>query len=593
MDNVPKTPEMEKDLSETIEAIAATYDDAAAATAAPPLPSSSEDTTIKSTPTSSSIVQKAENTIKQHHQQQQQQAKKRKAPAVTVNLLKIVNLMSAIYADVEFNEDSKFVIPKIMNYVNNEEILNKRFKCDEEEKKSKDKLSTSELNKRNRSETLYRNILILLLMNFEEAGATFQFSKEALKYFLATHSRFLSHKDFINNNSLNEKRKNMQQLSPGGILTEYTKGLDAFKNNIVKSDKDDIVAIKTIIENKIVISPKIYDIMRNANKHIENKYELFSNTNNNNHNWNEYARINIGNFKRTQLLISRSLVLVKDESQNQYMLPTMNMEKDITSTVITECKFESKEYAIFDVLVGSKNKIIDILYTNISNTELSESYKERLEFITNRFPKLKCVQYENTANTLNSNCIMKPLYGRQKVSYVYLKPSLTAAVIGTSDNYACLAFMINENELGIRAKYNISGPAAYLITTAEYQQQNNSSSSSPTISYNEKQFNLSGDFDTDGNLKLFKEAIPVEIKDGHKLGNFSERSISLEDEYKQTIHSTKDTIINETLSEILNDPRKTEEFIILLKKSSDFDRFRDAFNKTSKSSDLKLNFGKY
>ena len=594
-----------------------------------------------------SITKKAETITQQH----QNASKKRKSPVMLINLLKFVTTMQNIYDDVHYH-NGRFTIPRFMSYINNndEEHGNaKKSKSShvtytdtaavaiatvtDNEKATAKKSLTKEMEalKLKYSEALYRNILIGLFLSYEKLGVTFQFSKELFKYFLATHSRFLTHRDFVTNNLLVEKRKNVQQLSAGGILAEYIKGLDVFKNNIAKSDKDDIVAIKLIIEHKISISPKTYNILRKA-KHIENKYKFIngnstmatsttatttmtmtttairgidneesrktSNWNNGNTandkdiNWHEYACININSFKRIQLLISKFIVLVKDESQNQYVLPSVNIEKDITATLISECKFDNDEYAIFDVLLGSKNKIIDILYTNIDNCILSDAYKDRLNFIMNRFPNLKCVQvYTNNSNNFESNCILKPLMGKNQTAYIYIKPSLTAAVVGTMDNYACLAFMINEKELGIRAKYNISGPTTCLITTAEYQDGSNQNlMQNKTILYNGKPFILSGELND--NIKLFKEVISVEIKDGHKLGNFSERPVSFEHEYKQTIHTAKEATINDSFMDLLQDPKTAEDFITKLATTPIFDKILYMIDK-AKPKNLVLDYGKY
>lgn len=91
----------------------------------------------------------------------------------------------------------------------------------------------------------------------EKQNATFQFSKESLKFLLVTYHKFLKPGDFININEVTNKvdknnNKNTTLLTCGSILTEYYKDMKKVISNLQHTEQFDIEALKLIVNYKLI-----------------------------------------------------------------------------------------------------------------------------------------------------------------------------------------------------------------------------------------------------------------------------------------------------------------------------------------------------
>lgn len=481
--------------------------------------------------------------------------KKRKTQNLTVNLYQFVNTIWSVFKDTEIdNINNKYIVPNnLIKYLNTDNVSNA--------KKQKLTLIINDESKKIDVKNYHSLMLIVVLQvmsALEKAGAIFQFSKEALKYFLSTYYRFIVPLDFMETNKIvgNEKKnKNLSPLALGGLLLEYTKGFDSFISNISRGDKTDILAFKLIMENKIELSPNIYHLCNNVT-FIDVKYEV----NDDETNREGYVKIPSSNFKRATVLITHCIVMVYDG--NQFVIPPISLEKDIQMNMIIKSSLTKDEYILLDILLGTKNKVLDIIDANIKDFVLSENYQDRLEFLIKKFPDLKIITIKN--EHVDTNYVEKKLIGRDNVSYIYYKPSFTAAVIGTFEKHAYIAFKQDIDTLVVHGKYNISGPMMFNIATASYQKI---TKKIPVIMFNDKQYKIDGDL---SNINLLKTAIPVEIKDSNKLGDRSNNDISNVNDYKPTVTS-KDTTVMDNLKNALVNPDNANKFIEIIQKSSQYD----------------------
>lgn len=504
-------------------------------------------------------------------------AKKRKAPTITVSLANFVSVMSMMYRDSVFNGKTILIPDNYSLYYAHEKLVDHDAHDAKYAKKTTGSkkpaipqaADVNESTKKRHAESLYLEIIMQLAQDLESRGAIFQFSREALKYFLATRKRFVSHNDFLETNNIvkaDKSKSKLSQLLPGMILMEYLKGIDMFTSSLRRAYKEDVTALKMIIDCDISIPVQIYSVVRHAEYH-QTKY---CDTENGNLSTLGYAKIPIPNsaFKRAQIIVTRYLVLVMDS--NQFLINS-TIEKDFTQILIDSYKsLKTEEYLVFDASVGVKSKVIDLVGMSVNGQTLSDVYTNRLAFISSRYPNAKILKPTNDAT--NSNYIFKPINGFS-VSYIQLKPLLTAAIVGISDRFAYAALINDDNdndkELVVVNRFGVSGAATCMIATAEFQSDENRQACS--ILVGGETYRVTGDLES---VTLFTEAVLVEIKDANKFAGISTRPVSTREEYKQLYQATKDLKSNDVFIEMFNDPSRAEEIVELLTNSVNFERMK-------------------
>lgn len=500
---------------------------------------------------------------------------KRKAPTITVSLTNFVSIMRMMYRDSVYNGKTITIPDNYEAYYVREQLVEHAAPEAKHAKKSavvvSDRLSdANDEAKKQHSESLYLEIFMQLAQDLESRGATFQFSREALKYFLATRKRFVSHNNFLDTNSSvksDKSKSKLQHLSAGAILMEYLKGVDMFTSSLHRAQKDDVRALKEIIDSDMSIPVQIYTVVRHANYHqtryLDARQVDLPTVG--------YAKIPIPNltFKRAQIIVTRYLVLMMDN--NQFVINSA-IEKDLAQMLVDSYQtLKPTEYLVFDASVGVKSKLIDLVGMSIEGKTLPDSYMERLALVSDRYKNVKMLS--PTTDTINSNYLFKPTTGFEP-SYIQLKPLLTAAIIGVSDRFAYAALINDESdsekELVVVNRFGISGSATCMIATAEFQPPT-AASDSPSVLVNGESYRIIGDLES---ITLFVEAVLVEIKDAHKFAGISTRPVSSRSEYKQLYQATKDVKNNDQFVDMINDPSRISEIVELLKSSVHFDRLK-------------------
>uniref|UniRef100_A0A0C9PMH8 TopB_0 protein n=1 Tax=Fopius arisanus TaxID=64838 RepID=A0A0C9PMH8_9HYME len=418
-------------------------------------------------------------------------------------------------------------------------------------------------------------IIISLFRVMEYHQVTFLFSKEHFKFFLATRKNYVDVEEFEDSNKIKStddiKSRQTKKRSPkaittsgingssnntlssGAILTEYYKNCDTFNASLVRCDQDDLKALKLIIQHDLRLSPSHYNwALSIAQKFVDVEYKIDDTCSIR----ENYTCIQMPSsiIKRFVVMITKFIILMYDGS-NQFVLPSMNVERDFTTNTLNSLKDD--EYVFFDVLGGgSKKNIIDIISARFFSEKpgegkiikpLSENYPDRLNLIMQHFKDLKLVDVKYNSS---GNCIKKPDVGFNLPSYIYIKPPLTAAIVGTYKKTAYIAFVnSNDDQLIIKEKFTISGSIASMIMVAPHQNskfQNaiaadaNSSTLPPYIYYNDKVYEVKFDsfvsndiLANKDNVKYLRNVIPVELI-SNKLGRLSSHPIAHVDEYRQS-----------------------------------------------------------
>jgi len=400
---------------------------------------------------------------------------------------------------------------------------------------------------------IFHFIINSVLDILDANNITLQFSREALKYFLVSHSRLLKPSDFADTNTItkNDRRvgKHTMHLMNGAILNEYGKNPEIFIASLGRSDDNDVDAIKFIVQHGIILDPKIYNVCTKINVQTQ-KYKPDINYTPR----NDYSMILISNFKQTPVLVTRNIIMVYDG--NQFILPPSNVERDFTSLVLSSSKLQNDDYILLDVIISTKSKVIDILEYKIGDLhELPQEYNKRLELIVEYLPTCKVATISNQNHYTDVSYIQKPNVGFGD-SYIYTKSNITAAAIGIEEKNIVLAFLSDNNNLVVKQRVTLASPVSYTMIMAPTQTNTNNNenclnndgaiannedsnknntniprevNAPPTIKYNNEVYNIIGDVE---NTTLFENIIPVELRDCNKIPNLSRRPISNVSEYK-------------------------------------------------------------
>lgn len=491
---------------------------------------------------------------------------KRKIQSFNIDLCRFCVMINAIYWDTTISEKSDGTVnASIPNDINSYvtrtvsgQLLNggSRVKTGNEEDEA------TKLTRDKHKCSIFMSIINECFCALEKANISTSFPREAFKFFLATHSSAVTPNDFITGNfngvsarheKKNDSSKTQNQLPPGGILLEYVKGLDAFVSNIGRATKEDTDALRYIIENDMRLSTRIYSQFIDT-RFADARYE----TDTGNVEREGFVRIACNNFKRAAILLTRNIVMQHDG--HEFVVPSINVEKDIPVTQLSRLK--PGEYVVLDVLLCAKNRILDLLAANMANEhEVTGDYARRLQFVTERFPELKCVTFITNevsvlqdAKTSDVSCVRKPVLGKPNdVSYVYTKPPLTVAIVGRYEKHVCLAFKQDNDTLVTRIKSNVSGPLVPLILLREFQRVPHNSERAE-IQVNGQAFEITGEL---FGVRLFKNAILAELRESNKLGALSEHDVSRITDYRPPVTQKDDqgieyveTLLNKNVSRL-------------------------------------------
>lgn len=429
--------------------------------------------------------------------------------------------------------------------------------------------------------TVYSCVVNALFVALEGVNATLHFSREHLKYFLATYQRSVTVSDFVDTNRLKnggaaaKKQKTTSRLHNGAILVEYSKSPYMFASNLSRCESTDVEAIRFIVETGISLSSTLY---RNLVWRLEDveytvdKIDTYR---------PDHVCIPIQNFKRAAVLISESVILLYDGTQ--FVLPTPNIERDITARMIASAQLKRKEYIVLDVLLANKLRVIDIIATNKQNFDIPEGYAERLQLITETLKDIKHVSLDEPK--FDGSYIQKSMFSHNAPIYIHYKPNHTLAAIGVQNSTIYLAYQNDNGDLVYRLNTVNSGPASLVLGVVGLQDSNASESGTTTVPPSPPTISLIRDetvnrraqilgLENEPDVRLFTRAICVELKDGNKLGPLSGSPITNVREYKPPA-APKDgngtALSVENLTAFINDPNNLGNLIKAIGKSTQFD----------------------
>lgn len=448
-------------------------------------------------------------------------SKKRKATAPSISLLSFVNILLSIYNDMMFDPTLKEMRFKrnISAYI--DEYLNsetKRTKMDVQTSASIEKYPTKF------KQRAINCILNKLYSHLESQNMQFQFPKEMLKFFLATYTLFITPTDFANTNTVvktERKAKNSSPLSNGLILQEYVKGFDVFVSNMSRSEHNDIKALKSIVENKLSIPYHIYDLVNKIkftppNYIVDAKMEIRP----------DHTHVMIANSKQLCVLITLEVVLYFDG--NQFTIPQANIEREFNMNIKRSSQLKCDDYILLEVLAASKIKVLDVLKFKVGNdSELPSKYSDRLKLIQKILPNITIapISHPHQVCGTDASYIQKPSDGFGP-TYVYHKSNLIAAAIGIMDKAVVLAFAEDDSTLVVKLKTSISGAVTCCVSIMAYTCK---PSTVPKIKVRGVEYGIVGDLN---GVKLFEDAIIVEVRDGNRLGYLSSNPVSRACDYK-------------------------------------------------------------
>ncbi|ATZ81561.1 GrBNV_gp37-like protein [Drosophila innubila nudivirus] len=468
------------------------------------------------------------------------ESRKRKAPTMSISLLQFVHLLFEIRAEMIINVETRKISfnRSISSYVENCSAT-KYLKFDDISKNSGTETHTEQFNSK-----VYNCVINKLFIWFESQNATFLFPKEMLRYFLSTYLGFIKPSDFIDTNSIqkvDKRGKNIAQLMNGGILYEYAKGFDIFISSMSRSDLGDIQALKFIVEKRINIPSDTYELALNI------KFSPKPHTQDSEYKHRpDYSQIMITNNKQMFVLITKNIVMIYDG--NIFVAPTTNTEREFTVSMRENSKLGDTDYILLDIMFAVKIRVIDVLQCNINgNTKLPELYSERLDFIQKMVPDLRLATISPQKLSNDCSYIHKPNSGFGP-SYIYYKSNLTAAAVGVVDKNVILAFHDrNEKTLVIKTKVSISGPVSYMIAIMPTVAQ----SDGPTILLDDIPTRIVGDIK---DARIFKNVIPIELKDLNRLSIYSVRPISDVADYKPNAVRKESAILDDIHKQINLNP---------------------------------------
>lgn len=493
-------------------------------------------------------------------------SRKRKAPTISINLMQFVHLLYEIYDEMIFDNATKQMSFKrpISTYVDN---------CSSAKYLKFDENSTSVGIPPNSSDNfkskVYNCIMNKLFVWFENQNATFIFPKELLRYFLATHIKFIKPSDFIETNAIpkaDKRGKTVAQLLNGSILYEYAKGFDIFVSSMARSDIGDIQALKFIIQKKITIPSNMYEQSLNIKFTPKPHIQDIECTHR-----EDYSQIMITNNKQMFVLITKNIVMIYDGTI--FVAPTTNTEREFTTKLREESKLNEGDYMLLDIMFAVKIRVIDVLQCSLNGkTTLPESYTSRLQLIQRILPGIRLATITTQQRTNNNDCsyIHKPNVGFGP-SYIYHKSNLTTAAIGILDKNVILALHDrNDKSLVVKYKVSISGSASYLLAIMptiavsipnnnsepqeeQLQSQQTSQPQGPslTILMDDIPIRIVGDLK---DVRLFEKIIPIELKDCNRLGLYSNRPISDVSEYKTNTVRKESAILDDITKQINLNP---------------------------------------
>lgn len=442
---------------------------------------------------------------------------------------------------------------------------------------------------------LYLKVYNCLFVALERENMTVSFSREHLRYFLATYQKFITLDDFKytnkqnNNESVIKKNKSKNMLHNGGILLEYVKSPTAFQNNLSRCNNNDADALRYITNNGINLPENIYKpLLLTINDQIV--------VNKSNDVYEDYVKLMFNGTKHHVICVTENILLIWDGVQ--FTIPTVYVERDITATLLYGTCKSNELYVLQTFVCSNKLKIADVLYVDSPTNEFTPNltYVERHRLFNKIFKNWDVAKIESESYN-NSNIQIPNIVDCTKTMnrYVFIKPGQIVAAIGIDKQNVLIAFKRtnSDDDLEFKIKVPNCGAASVVLLTQPMRFMNKSIDGQHVrirdlnnrfVNVHEVPFN--------SDIRIFKKYVPVELRDSNKLGSYMIGPIDDVTEFKQQ-NVQKNQIMVRMFDKIINDPRHLQEFMTYFVKNvndSTKERFCSGIKIPDRINDSELNF---
>lgn len=441
---------------------------------------------------------------------------------------------------------------------------------------------------------LYLKVFNCLFVALERENITISFSREHLRYFLATYQKFITLDDFKYTNKQNndestvKKNKSKNILHNGSILLEYVKSPAAFQNNLSRCNNNDVDALRYITSNGIILPENIYKpLLLTINDQIV--------INKTNDSYEGYVKLMFNGTKHYIICFTENILLIWDGVQ--FVIPTLHVERDITATLLYDSCKSNELYILQTFVCCNKLKIADVLYAKslINNFSPNLKYTERQQLFKKIFKNWDVAKIENECYG-NSNVQIPNILDGTKTTnrYVFTKPGQTVAAVGMDKQNVLIAFKrTTDDDLEFKLKVLNCGPASTVLLTQPMRfMDKNVDESSVCIRDQNDRFVKIHELPFNSDFKIFKNYISVELRDGNKLGAYVVGPIDDVTEYKQQ-NVQKNQAMARMFEKIINDPKHLQEFMTYFEKNvndSAKERFCSVIKISERITDSELNF---
>lgn len=442
---------------------------------------------------------------------------------------------------------------------------------------------------------LYLKVYNCLFVALERENMTVSFSREHLRYFLATYQKFITLDDFKytnkqnNNDSAIKKNKSKNILHNGAILLEYVKSPTAFQNNLSRCNNNDADALRYITNNGINLPENIYKpLLLTINDQIV--------VNKSNDVYEDYVKLMFNGTKHHVICVTENILLIWDGVQ--FTIPTVYVERDITATLLYGTCKSNELYVLQTFVCSNKLKIADVLYVDSPTNEFTSNltYVERHRLFNKIFKNWDVAKIE-TESYNNSNIQVPNIADCTKTMnrYVFIKPGQIVAAVGIDKQNVLIAFKRSndDNDLEFKIKVPNCGAASVVLLTQPMRFMNKS-----VDEHHVRIRDLNNDFVNvheipfNSDIRIFKKYVPVELRDSNKLGSYMIGPIDDVTEFKQQ-NVQKNQMMVRMFDRIINDPRHLQEFMTYFVKNvndSTKERFCSGIKIPDRINDCELNF---